>query len=104
MSMKFKLFAVLFALVFSMGIISHETSHYELDHGDHDHADHSDHSDHSVELSEDCSTCLVEQSEFVQEETTHQPSATISDFLVVKKTRLIHLLPNQLSIRAPPRN
>ena len=101
MSMKFKLFAVLFALVFSMGIISHETSHYELDHGDHDHADHSD---HSVELSEDCSTCLAEQSEFVQEETTHQPSATISDFLVVKKTRQIHLLPNQLSIRAPPRN
>ena len=102
--MKFKLFAVLFALVFSMGIISHETSHYELDHGDHDHADHADHSDHSVELSEDCSTCLAEQSEFIQEETTHQPSATISDFLVVKKTRLIHLLPNQLSIRAPPRN
>ena len=101
MSMKFKLFAVLFALVFSVGIISHETSHYELDHGDHDHADHSD---HSVELSEDCSTCLVEQSEFVQEETTHQPSATISDFLVVKKTRQIHLLPNQLSIRAPPKN
>ena len=98
MSMKFKLFAVLFALVFSMGIISHETSHYELDHGDHDHADH------SVELSEDCSTCLVEQSEFVQEETTHQPSATISDFLVVKKTRQINLLPNQLSIRAPPKN
>ena len=101
MSMKFKLFAVLFALVFSVGIISHETSHYELDHGDHDHADHSD---HSVELSEDCSTCLVEQSEFVQEETTHQPSATISDFLVVKKIRQISLLPNQLSIRAPPKN
>ena len=99
--MKFKLFAVLFALVFSVGIISHETSHYELDHGDHDHADHSD---HSVELSEDCSTCLVEQSEFVQEETTHQPSATISDFLVVKKTRQINLLSNQLSIRAPPKN
>ena len=101
MSMKFKLFAVLFALVFSVGIISHETSHYELDHGDHDHADHSD---HSVELSEDCSTCLAEQSEFVQEETTHQPSATISNFLVVKKTRQINLLPNQLSIRAPPKN
>ena len=101
MSMKFKLFAVLFALVFSVGIISHETSHYELDHGDHDHADHSD---HSVELSEDCSTCLAEQSEFVQEETTHQPSATISDFLVIKKTRQIKLLPNQLSIRAPPKN
>lgn len=98
MSMKFKLFAVLFALVFSVGIISHETSHYELDHGDHDHADH------SVELSEDCSTCLAEQSEFVQEETTHQPSATISDFLVVKKTRQINLLSNQLSIRAPPKN
>ena len=97
MSMKFKLFAVLFALVFSVGIISHETSHYESDHGDHDHADH------SVELSEDCSTCLAEQSEFVQEETTHQPSATISDFLVVKKTRQINLLPNQLSIRAPPK-
>ena len=101
MSMKFKLFAVFYALVFSVGIISHETSHYELDHGDHDHADHSD---HSVELSEDCSTCLAEQSEFVQEETTHQPSATISDFLVVKKTRQINLLPNQLSIRAPPKN
>ena len=98
MSMKFKLFAVLFALVFSVGIISHETSHYELDHGDHDHADH------SVELSEDCSTCLAEQSEFIQEETTHQPSATISDFLVVKKTRQINLLSNQLSIRAPPKN
>ena len=98
MSMKFKLFAVLFALVFSMGIISHETSHYELDHGDHDHADH------SVGLSEDCSTCLAEQNEFVQEETTHQPSATISDFLLVKKTRQINLLPNQLSIRAPPKN
>jgi len=96
--MKFRLFAVLFALVFSVGIISHETSHYELDHGDHDH------SDHSVELSEDCSTCLAEQSEFVQEETTHQPSATISDFLVVKKTRQINLLSNQLSIRAPPKN
>ena len=96
--MKFKLFAVLFALVFSVGIISHETSHYESDHGDHDHADH------SVELSEDCSTCLAEQSEFVQEETTHQPSATISDFLVVKKTRQINLLSNQLSIRAPPKN
>ena len=96
--MKFRLFAVLFALVFSVGIISHETSHYELDHGDHDHADH------SVELSEDCSTCLAEQSEFVQEETTHQPSATISDFLVVKKTRQINLLSNQLSIRAPPKN
>ena len=98
MSMKFKLFGVLFALVFSVGIISHETSHYELDHGDHDHADL------SVELSEDCSTCLAEQSEFVQEETTHQPSATISDFLVVKKTRQINLLPNQLSNRAPPKN
>ena len=96
--MKFKLFSVLFALVFSVGIISHETSHYESDHGEHDHADH------SVELSEDCSTCLAEQSEFVQEETTHQPSATISDFLVVKKTRQINLLPNQLSIRAPPKN
>ena len=96
--MKFKLFAVLFALIFSVGIISHETSHYELDHGDHDHADH------SVGLSEDCSNCLVEQSEFVQEETTHQPSATISDFLVVKKTRQINLLSNQPSIRAPPKN
>ena len=98
MPMKFKLFAVLFALVFSVGIISHETSHYESDHGEHDHADH------SVELSEDCSTCLAEQSEFVQEETTHQPSATISDFLVVKKTRQINLLSNQPSIRAPPKN
>ena len=96
--MKFKLFSVLFALVFSVGIISHETSHYESDHGEHDHADH------SVELSEDCSTCLAEQSEFVQEETTHQPSATISDFLVVKKTRQINLLSNQPSIRAPPKN
>ena len=101
MSMKFKLFSVFFALVFSVGIISHETSHYELDHGDHDHADHSD---HSVELSEDCSTCLAELSEFIQEERNHQPSATISDFLVVKKTRQINLLSNQLSIRAPPKN
>ena len=96
--MKFKLFAVLFALVFSVGIISHETSHYELDHGDHDHADH------SVELDEDCSTCLAEQNELVQEETTHQLSETISDFLVVKMTRQINHLPNQLSIRAPPKN
>ena len=96
--MKFKLFAILFALVFSAGIISHETSHFELDHGEHVH------NEHAVELTEDCSTCLAEQSEFVQEETTHQPSATISDFLVVKKTRQINLLPNQLSIRAPPKN
>ena len=96
--MKFKLFAILFALVFSAGIISHETSHFELDHGEHVH------NEHAVELTEDCSTCLAEQSEFVQEEITHQPSATISDFLVVKKTRQINLLPNQLSIRAPPKN
>ena len=96
--MKFKLFAILFALVFSAGIISHETSHFELDHGEHVH------NEHAVELTEDCSTCLAEQNEFVQEETTHQPSATISDFLVVKKIRQINLLPNQLSIRAPPRN
>ena len=96
--MKFKLFAILFALVFSAGIISHETSHFEMDHGEHAH------NEHEVELTEDCSTCLAEQSEFVQEETTHKPSATISDFLVVKKTRQINLLPNQLSIRAPPKN
>ena len=96
--MKFKLFAILFALVFSAGIISHETSHFEMDHGEHAH------NEHEVELTEDCSTCLAEQNEFVQEETTHQLSATIPDFLVVKKTRQINLLPNQLSIRAPPKN
>ena len=98
MSMKFRLFAVLFALVFSVGIISHETSHYELDHGDHVHEEHSN------ELSEDCSTCLAEHSEFVQDESTHQLTAIFSDFLDVKQTRQITLFSNQLSIRAPPKS
>ena len=98
MSMKFKLFAVLFALVFSVGIISHDTSHYELDHGDHVHEEHSN------ELSEDCSTCLAEHSEFVQDESTHQLTAIFSDFLDVKQTRQITLFSNQLSIRAPPKS
>ena len=57
--MKFKLFAVLFALVFSAGIISHETSHFELNYGKHVH------NEHAVDLSEDCSTCLAEQIEYV---------------------------------------
>ena len=47
--MKFKLFAILFALVFSAGIISHETSHFELDHVEHVH------NEHAVELTEDLS-------------------------------------------------
>ena len=98
MPMKFKLFAFLFAIVFSAGIISHETSHFELDHGDHVHEEHSN------ELSEDCSTCLAEHSEFVQDESTHQLTAIFSDFLDVKQTRQITLFSNQLSIRAPPKS
>ena len=98
MTMKFKLFAVLFALVFSVGIISHETSHYELDHGDHDHADH------SVELSEDCSTCLAEQIEYVQDDTVINPTAISFDFLDAYQTGEITLSYNQLSIRAPPKS
>ena len=96
--MKFKLFAFLFAIVFSAGIISHETSHFELDHGDHIHEENSN------ELSEDCSTCLAEYSEFVQEKSTHQLTAIFSDFLDVKQTRQITLFSNQLSIRAPPKS
>ena len=38
--------------------ISHETSHFELDHSEQVH------NEHAVELSEDCSTCLAETSEF----------------------------------------
>ena len=64
--MKFKLFAFLFAIIFSAGIISHETSHFEVDHGDHVHEEH------SKELSEDCSTCLAEHSEYLQDESTYQ--------------------------------
>ena len=98
MPMKFKLFAILFALVFSAGIISHETSHFEMDYSDHVHEEHSN------ELSEDCSTCLAEYSEFVQEKSTHQLTAIFSDFLDVKQTRQITLFSNQLSIRAPPKS
>ena len=96
--MKFKLFAFLFAIVFSAGIISHETSHFEMDHGDHVHEEHSN------ELIEDCSTCLAEHSEFVQYESTYQLRAIFSDFLNVKQTRRITLFSNQLSIRAPPKS
>ena len=98
MPMKFKLLAVFFAFVFSAGIISHETSHFELDHGDHNHEEHSN------ELSENCSTCLAEHSEFVQDESTYHLTTIFSDFLDVKQTRQITLLSNQLSIRAPPKN
>ena len=98
MSMKFKLFSVLFALIFSVGIISHETSHFEMDHGDHVHEEHSN------ELSEDCSTCLAEHSEFVQDESTYQLTAIFSNFLDVKQTRQITLFSNQLPIRAPPKS
>ena len=98
MAMKFKLFAFLFAIIFSAGIISHETSHFEMDHGDHVHEEH------SSELSEDCSTCLAEHNEYVQDESTYQLTAIFSDFLDEKQTRQITLFSNQLSIRAPPRN
>ena len=96
--MKFKLLAVFFAFVFSAGIISHETSHFELDHGDHNHEEHSN------ELSENCSTCLAEHSEFVQDENTYDLTAIFSNFLDVNQTRQITLLSTQLSIRAPPKN
>ena len=98
MAMKFKLFAFLFAIIFSAGIISHETSHFEMDHGDHVHEEH------SSELSEDCLTCLAEHSEYLQDESTYQLTAIFSDFLDEKQTRQITLFSNQLSIRAPPRN
>ena len=96
--MKFKLFAILFALVFSAGIISHETSHFELDHGK------TVHSEHSIELTEDCSTCLAEQIEYVHDDTVVNPTAIAFDFLDAYQTREITLLNNQLSIRAPPSN
>ena len=98
MAMKFKLFAFLFAFIFSAGIISHEISHFGVEHSDHDHEEHSN------ELSENCSTCLAEHSEFVQDERTYHLTTIFSDFLDVKQTRQITLLSNQLSIRAPPKN
>ena len=91
--MKFKLFAILFALVFSAGIISHETSHFELDHGE-----------HAVELTEDCSTCLAEQIEYVHDDTVVNSTAIAFDFPDAYQTSEITLSYNQLSIRAPPRN
>ena len=96
--MKFKLFAILFALVFSAGIISHETSHFELDHVK------TVHSEHSIELTEDCSTCLAEQIEYVHDDTVVNPTAIAFDFLDAYQPREITLSYNQLSIRAPPRN
>ena len=96
--MKFKLFAILFALVFSAGIISHETSHFEMDHGEHAH------NEHEVELTEDCSTCLAEQIEYVQDDTFVNPTAIAFDFLDAYQSSEITLSYNQLSIRAPPRN
>ena len=96
--MKFKLFAILFALVFSAGIISHETSHFELDHVK------TVHSEDSIELTEDCSTCLAEQIEYVQDDTVVNPSAIAFDFLDAYQPSEITLSYNQLSIRAPPRN
>ena len=96
--MKFKLFAILFALVFSAGIISHETSHFELDHVK------TVHSEHSIELTEDCSTCLAEQIEYVHDDTVVNPTAIAFDFLDAFQTSEITFLNNQLSIRAPPRN
>ena len=99
--MKFKLFAILFALVFSAGIISHETSHFEMDHGEHAH---NEHNEHAVELTEDCSTCLAEQIEYVQDDTVVNPTAIVFDFLDAYQSSEITLSYNQLSIRAPPRN
>ena len=96
--MKFKLFAFLFAIVFSAGIISHETSHFEVDHGDHVHEEHSN------ELIEDCSTCLAEQIEYVQDDTVVNPTAIAFDFLDAYQPSEITLSYNQLSIRAPPSN
>ena len=96
--MKFKLFAILFALVFSAGIISHETSHFEMDHGEHAH------NEHEVELTEDCSTCLAEQIEYVHDDTVVNPTTISFDFLDAYQPRKSPFLTNQLSIRAPPRN
>ena len=96
--MKFKLFAVLFALVFSAGIISHETSHFELDHGEQVH------NEHAVELTEDCSTCLAETSEFVLGVSPSLTTATTFDFLDINHASEITLSKNKLSIRAPPSN
>ena len=96
--MKFKLFAVLFALVFSAGIISHETSHFELDHGEQVH------NEHAVELTEDCSTCLAETSEFDLGVSPSLTTATTFDFLDIYHASEITLSKNQLSIRAPPIN
>ena len=96
--MKFKLFSVLFVLVFSAGIISHETSHFELDHGEHFHGEH------SIEISEDCSTCLAEASEFALSESPTHFTATIFDLLGDNHSSKITLSFNQTSIRAPPSN
>lgn len=96
--MKFKLFAILFALVFSAGIISHETSHFELDHGEHAH------NEHEVELTEDCSTCLAEQIKFVHDDTVVNPTIISFDYLDAYQPREITLSYIQLSIRAPPKN
>ena len=99
--MKFKLFAILFALVFSAGIISHETSHFEMDHGEHAH---NEHNEHAVELTEDCATCLAEQIEYVHNDTVVNPTTLSFDFLDAYQPREITLSYNQLSIRAPPTN
>ena len=96
--MKFKLFSVLFALVFSAGIISHETSHFELDHGEHFHGEH------SIEISEDCSTCLAEASEFALSKSPAHLTAKIFDFFGDNHSSEITLSFNQTSIRAPPSN
>ena len=96
--MKFKLFSVFFALVFSAGIISHETSHFELDHGEHVH------NEHAVELTEDCSTCLAEATEFALGVSPSLTSASTFDFLDIYHASEISLSKNQLSIRAPPSN
>jgi len=96
--MKFKLFSIFFALVFSAGIISHETSHFELDHGEHVH------NEHAVELLKDCSTCLAEASEFTLGESPNLTAASIFDFLDNVHASEISLSYNQTSIRAPPSN
>tara|TARA_B100000900_G_scaffold393466_1_gene389962 strand:+ start:385 stop:675 length:291 start_codon:yes stop_codon:yes gene_type:complete len=96
--MKFKLFAIFFALVFSAGIISHETSHFELDHSEHVQ------NEHAVELLKDCSTCLAEASEFTLDESPNLSAASIFDFLDKVHSSEISLSYNQTSIRAPPNN
>ena len=96
--MKFKLFSVFFVLVFSAGIISHETSHFELDQGENFHGEH------SIEISEDCSTCLAEASEFALSKAPAQYTAKIFDFLGDNDSSEITLSFNQTSIRAPPSN